>query len=490
MATLSDAIQYTLLEEFLPTISSQSVFMDPVYAQIKRSSRRVVNRGIGRGHNVNKTFVIGVSGGAKFTTVAGSNVVSGPDNFNMFDTPQTYPGIDEVTAPAYFTATIGLIEHRGNFFLPQQFLRMDQYASSIGSVVGDMMKGVATLIAHQEAAQFWTDSTYFALGDLGDTSANVANVSGDTAAVTVDLAGTSAGGKVHRFLQGMLVDIWDSTGATQRNPGFMIAIDDVDTLNRVITLRRLDGGELQTTTTLNGGITYGGAGGDNDIIVIRESLSKGPTNINTWIKTSGTLFGIDLAIHSSFKSYVPSAESAALSESLLNKRYYRFGEGYPGVWLDTAITTNGCLLGLIDNLDGFVSGSNSQDGRMRFDRNGEMLKPNLGFSSFNYSFNGRPVTVHTSQFVDASTWYGIQLAGGNLVRYVPPGIPGAQSDGEIGNELEFTAPIKGASNSIFMHALSGGKPTDFVQAPFLRQWNTLPNDPRSMKLTGITEITA
>lgn len=490
MTTLSQAIQSTLREELEPTIASVTNYMDPIFPMIKRSSKKVQNRGLGRGYKVIKTFSVGIAGGAKFTSeVGGSNVVSGPDNFNMFDSPLTYPGLDETTAPAYFTSEISLIEHKGNFFIPHVFLRSDQYNSSIGSVIGDMMKGVGKLVAQQECSQFWTDATYFALGDLGDTSANVANGS-DAFSVVVDLAGTSASGRVHRFIQGMLVDLWNSTGATQRNSDFKLAVDDVDTLNRKITLRRLDGGTLDTATVLNGAVTFAGAGGDNDILVIKDSLSKGPTNLNTWIQNSGTLFGINLAIRSSFKSYIPTAESAALSESLLNKRYYRFGQAYPDVWLDTAITTDGALMGLIDNLDGYVSGTNSQDGRMRYDRNGEALKPTLGFSGFNYSFNGRPVTIHTSTYVEPGYWYGIQLANGNLTRYVPPGLPGASGNAEIGNELEFVASVEGVSDSIFAHVPSANKFTDFLQAPFTRQFNVLPEDPRSMKLSGITEISA
>lgn len=495
MATLSDAIQSTLKEELEPTIHSSLTFMDPVYPMVKRSSKRVVNTGIGRGHNVIKTFSVGVAGGAKFTTVAGSNVLSTPsnDNFNVFDTPNTFPGLDETTAPAYFTSTIGLIEHRGNFFLPHQFLRMDQYNAQIGSVVGDNMKGVATLVAQQECAQWYTDATYMALGDLGTTATTCSN-QGDGYSVIVDLSATNAGGRVHRFIPGMLVDLWTSDGATQLNASFPLAIDDVDTLNRKITLRRLDGTGFTISTVLNGGNTLAGSSINECILVIKDSLSQGPTNLNSFIKNSGTLFGIDLSIRSQFKSYIPSSEGAALSESLLNKRYYRFGQAYPGVWLDTAITTDGVLLGLIDNLDGYATGS-SNDGRMRFDRNGEKLNPNLGFTGFNYSFNGRPVTVYTSMFLDPGYWYGLQMANGNFVRYVPPGIPGASSSGEIsndliGNELEFVASVEGVSDSIFMHVLSGSKPTDFVQAPFVRQWNTLPNDPRSMKLSGITEIVA
>ena len=166
------------------------------------------------------------------------------------------------------------------------------------------LKGVSTLVGQQEAAVFYAEDAYRALGDLGDTSATVANGS-ETSSMTVNLGGTSASGRVLRFLHGMLVDLWSSDGATHRNPDFLVAIDDVDPLSNTITLRRLDGGSFQTSTTLNSGVTYAGAGGDNDILVIKDSLSQGPINLNSWIKNSGTLFNdVPLATRSMFKSYI------------------------------------------------------------------------------------------------------------------------------------------------------------------------------------------
>ena len=487
MATVSDAIQKTLREELEPTIHDYLPKLDPVYPQIKRSFKNVKNTGIGRGHKVIKTFRTGVAGGAKFEGVAGGNVLSG-SHYNVFDTPPTFPAIDETTNPAYFTAEVSLIKQKGNFYIPTQYLRADQYDSAIGSVVSDLLQGVAELVANQECGMFYAGGTYKEFGDLGDTSATVTNLSGDTAAMVVDLDGTSASGRVHRFLEGMLVDLYDSTGATQRNNDFTIVVDTVDPDASTIVLKRMDGATFQTTTTLNGGITYGGAGGDNDIIVLKDSVSQGPTNLNSWIVNSGTLFGMDLAVRSRFKSILPASIGAALSESKLNQAYYRYYRAFPTKSIRTAITTDGVLLGLIDNLDGFVSGSNSQDGRMRYDRNGEALMAEMGWEGFKYRFGGKAVTIYTSGYCEEGFWYGINLEGGNIVRHVPPGLPGAKMDGRIGQELEFVAPI-GGSTGIFAHATSAGKLTDYAQAPFERQWQILPTDPVSLKMVGITQIT-
>lgn len=482
MATLATAIQNVLREELETGIRDTLGKLDTVYQNTVLSSQRVERNKQGRGYKVIKTYGVGLAGGAKFESPDTESTVSGSDNFNMFGAPATYPGIDEVTAPTQFQANVTLIQHKGNFFLPIEYMRFDQYDASIGSLVSQLVKGVSTKIAQQEAASFYTDATYKALGDVGDSSATVANVSGNTSKVTVNLAGTSASGRVHRFMQGMLVDLWKSDGTIKRNADFLIAIDDVDPLNNTITLMRMDGQEFQTTTSLNGGITYATAGGDNDWIVIKDSVSHGLTNMNSWIVNSGTLFGVDLAKHSHWKSYIPSALSAVLTENLLNKHYYKFAESYPGIWPESAITTWGVLLGLIDNL-----GASDNAGRFRFDRNGERLNVKAGFSAFDYAFAGRPVTVYTSTYQDEGTWHGIQLTDGNLKRYVPPPLPGAKKDAKVGNELEFIAPL-GGSDSIFMHATVGGRATDYVQAPFKRQFQIMPEDPRSIKLTGITPI--
>ncbi len=496
MASISDGIQLTLEQKIVPTIFESLWELDPIYPMMARSSTNVVrNRGIGRGWNVLKTWVSGVAGGAKFTSPVGGNVVSGTNNFTMYDTPQSFQAVDEVTAPAFIQTTLQLIEHRGNFYLPHQIMRADRLNASIGSVVAQNLKGVGTLLAQQEAAVFYsTDTTTFALGDLGDTSGNVANKSADTAAVEVDLSGTNASGRVHRFRQGMLVDLYDSTGVTHRNSSFYVAVDNVDPLDNKITLRRVDGGTFQTDTVLGGGITYAGAGGDNDVIVIKDSVGVAPNSLESWIAdgtTNTEFFGIAVADFGQFRSYRPSDINAALTESTLNRHFAMFYESFPGKKMDAAITTMGVLIGFIDNLDTYNAAVADQPGRFRYDRNGKALDVDAGWEAFRYRFASRPCEIYTSTYANSGTFYAGKLKNGGITRYVPPSIPGAKVDARFGTEVEFIAPLGGSGGyqGIFKHAHGGsGATTDFLEAPFVRQWNCMPIQPNFMRLGGITEV--
>jgi hypothetical protein len=458
------------------------------------------NRGIGRGWKVIKTWVTGVSGGAKFMDVAGGNTLSGPLGFNMYDTPQTFQAVDEVTAPAFIQTEVTLIEHRGNFYLPHQILRADRLNASIGSVVAQNLKGVSDLLAQQEAAIFYSSSASTGeLADIGDSSANVTNKTSptsDTAVMIFDLSGTGASGRVHRFRTGMMVDLYDSTGTTKRNAGYFLVIDNVDPLDNKIHVRRVDGGTFQTDTSLGGGFTYAGSGADNDIFVIKDSVNKAPKGLESWIADGSTVtsfFGIDVRNFGQFRSYVPSAINAAMTENTLNKHFAKFFESFPGMKIDTMLTTMGVLIGFIDNLDTYNTAVASQPGRFRYDRNGQAVTVEAGWEAFRYRFASRSVEILTSTYCNPGTAYCGKIRGGGLTRYVPPPIPGAKVDSRFGTEVEFVASLGGTGGlqGIFKHAHSTtGATTDFVEAPFLRQWNVMPSTQSKnwMKLTGITEV--
>lgn len=501
MATITDAVQLTLEQKIVPTIFESLWELDPVYPMIRRSSQNVMrNRGIGRGWQVLKTWVTGVSGGAKFLSAQGGNVLSGPLGFNMYDTPQSFQAVDEVTAPSFVQSNVTLIEHRGNFYLPHQILRADRLNASIGSVVAQNLKGVSDLLAQQEAAIFYSSSSSTGeLAAIGDTSSNVTNKTSpaaDTAVMRFDLSGTNTSGRVHHFRPGMMVDLYDSTGTTKRNASYFLVIDNVDPLTDTIDIRRVDGGTFQTTTTLGGGVTYATAGGDNDIIVIKDSVNQAPKGLESWIADGSTVtsfFGIDVRNYGQFKSYVPSAINAALTENILNKHFARFFEAFPGSKLDTMLTTMGVLNGFIDNLDTYNSAVATQPGRFRYDRNGQPLTVDAGWEAFRYRFASRSVDIFTSTYCANGTVYSGRLKNGGLTRYVPPPIPGAKVDSRFGQEVEFVAPLGGSGGmqGIFKHAHgTTGATTDFVEAPFLRQWNVMPgqNSKNWMKLTGITEV--
>jgi len=313
-----------------------------------------------------------------------------------------------------------------------------------------------------------------------------------------ELDGTdSSSGRVHRFRPGMMVDLYDSTGATKRNVGFTLVVDNVDPLANKVEIRRIDGGTFQTSTTLGGGVTYAGAGGDNDIVVIKDSVNQTPKGLESWIADGTTVtsfFGIDVRNFGQFKSYVPASIGTALTENVLNKHFAKFYESFPGMKLDTAITTMGVLNGFIDNLDsGLQAASDAASGRNRYDRNGMPLTVEAGWESIKYRFASRPIEIYSSTYCAFGTMYVGRLKNKGLMRYVPPALPGAKADSRFGTEVEFIAPIGGTGGlqGIFKHAhSSSGATTDFVEAPFVRQWNIMPseNSKNWMKLVGILEV--
>jgi len=493
MATILDAIQHTLVQELLPTIYDAGWELDAFYPMVRRAWQNVKrNRGIGRGFNVTKNWVTGMAGGAKFQSAQGSNVVTGPQNFNMYDTPQRFPGLDEVTAPAFITSTVQLMEQQANLYIPHHIMRADRLDASIGSVLAQNLRGVGELVTQQEMALFYsTAPATAALVDLGNTSDTVSNASASTSAINVDMGHANSGdGRIHRLRQGMLVDLYDSTGTTKRNSNFFIAVDNVDPLAQTFRLRRVDGGELQTTTVLNGGITYATAGGDDDIVVIKDSMGFTPGTLESWIADGSSItsfFGIDVRDFGQYKSYVPSAISAALTDTILNRHIGWFYESFPGKKLDAALTTLGVLLGFLDNLDGYNSG-NANAGRLRYDRNGQAMDVEAGWEGFRYRFSGRPLDVFTSTYCQGGNFYAGRFKK-QITRYVPPPIGGAKVDSRFGMEIEYVASLGGSGyQGIFKHAHDSGRTTNFVECPMLRQWVCMPEKPNFLKLSGITEV--
>lgn len=503
MASLTEAVSNIIEQKIVPTIYETGWKLDPIYPMLKRSSDSVKNQGIGKNWTVIRPWVLGISGGAKFQSARGSQVVSGPQHFNVYNTPQTFPQIDETVGRAYIQSTTELIEQQGNIYLPHQFFRLEQLNATVGPIIAQELMGVSKLVTQQEMAMFYSTSpTTKALAVVIDTSDAFANASGDTSAVELKIVAADVTSRVHRFQPGMHVDLYDSTGLIKANLGFRLVVDNVDPVRTSggakipqVRIRRIDGGEFQTTTVLNGGGTLGGTAFDNGFIVIADSINQGPSVLENWIAdgtTNTSFFGIDVRNFGEYRSYRVDSIGSALNSTLLNRHYGWFWESFPGKELDCAITTMGVLLGFIDNLDtGAQGGTTAQYGRTRYDVQGEALKVQAGWRGFNYSFGDRDIEIYTSTYCAPGTWYAGKLKNGGLTRYIPPGLPGAKGDSKIGNELEFVAGVgqSGGYRGIFMHALaSNGALTNFVQAPFVRDWQFMPEQPNFMRLDGITEV--
>lgn len=485
-------ISRTIREEILPTIYEIGAPMDPVYSMAKRSWSKVQrNQGIGRNYEVHKVWGLGLAGGGTFGSALGSDMLTGPNNFSAFGEPETWPAFDEVSAPTFLRSKVQLIKHKLNMFVPRDIMQSDKLNASIGQVVPYYLKGLANLALQQELGLFYSSApSTAALAAIGDTSATVSNLSGDTSAITVNLGGTNAVGRIRRLEKGQLVDLYDSTGATKRNDSFNIFVDNVDYEAQTVTLRRLDGGTLQVDTVLNGGVSYDGSGGDDDIITIKDSVGYSPGTLESWIADGSsvtTFFDIDVTKHGDFKSIKEDISSNPLTESLLNQHVGYFYETFANAQLQRAITTMGVLLGFIDNLDQLGTGGSANPGRFRYDRNGRTLDVEAGWDKFNYRFGGRSLDIYTSRFMTSGRF----IAGKyDLTRYVPPPMPGSNQDSRIGGEVEFLGSTGGAAyDSIFVRADHNNRFTNMLQTPAERKMVVMPGQPNFLFLHNIAEMT-
>ena len=497
---MESTLSRTIREEILPSIYELGGPKDPVYSMAKRSWTNVKrDQGIGRNYQVHKVWGLGLAGGGSFGSALGSNMLNADAwNFSAFGNPETWPGFDEVSAPTFLRSRVTLIKHKLNMFIPHDIMQSDQLNSSIGAVAPFYIKGLAKLALQQELGAFYsTAPTTVAIAGIGTTAATVTNASGDTTAINVNLGGTLAVGRIHRLHKGQLVDLYNAAGTVKRNTNFQVFVDNVDYLAQVVRLRRLDGGDLQTTTVLGGGVTYAGAGGDLDIIVLKDSLGFTPGTMESWVadgSTITTFFDIDVRDHGDFKSLRPSAISAPLTESLLNRHVGYFYESFPDAQLKRGITTMGVLLGFIDNLDsvnqgGMTSGSTNTTypGRFKYERQGKALDVEAGWDTFNYRFGGRQLDIYTSRYMAKGRFYGGLF---DLTRFVPPPVPGSKMDSRIGEEIQFLGSTGGSAyDSIFVRADYNDRFTNMLQCPAERKSVVMPGQPNFLELTGITEMT-
>lgn len=491
----------TIREEILPTIYELGGPKDPIYSMAKRSWTNVVrNQGIGRNFEVHKVWGLGLAGGGTFGTALGSNMLNDNAwNFSALGNPETWPGFDEVSAPTFLRSTVQLIKHKLNLFIPRDIMQTDMLSSSIGPVLPFYIKGLANLALQQELGAFYsTAPATVAIAAIGDASVTVTNVSGDTEAVNIDISGTNAVGRIHRFHKGQLVDQWNSAGTVQRNPSFQMFVDNVDYLDQVVRIRRLDGSDLQIDTVLGGGVTYDGAGADDDIFTLKDSIGFTPGTIEAWIAdgtTTTDFFDIDVRDHGDYKSLRPSAISAPLTESLLNRHCGFFQESFPDAQIKRALTTMGVLLGFIDNLDNvgqqgmITSGSTNTTfpGRFRYERQGKTLEVEAGWDTFGYRFGGRKIDIYTSRYLAKGRFIGGLF---DLTRFVPPPMPGSKMDARIGDEIQFLGSTGGSAyDNIFIRADHNDRFTNMLQAPAERKSVVMPGQPNFLLLTGISEMT-
>jgi hypothetical protein len=356
---------------------------------------------------------------------------------------------------------------------------------------------------------------------------NAVETGTDIVRITID----EAYGTIHNFRNGMAIDIVagsrtlggdiqdgvaldgsdirnvsGSSGGTYVN----VFITNVDYLARTfdcVGIGKSSGAliawtdDVQTTALGSWGVTS-----DNDEVnkydyIVQKDCSQYVTatrpmptwGIEDWMKTSGYILGgtsgseaLDVDTYSQFRSLVQDV-SGPLTDDVLNKYVGNYLDSYPGLNLDTIITTNGVTQKYLQQFGLY-------NNRNFYDKQGKSLNAKGGWSEVAYEFNGRMLRWIVDPMCAAGRLYCAKFQGGNIKRYQPPTISGSGPSSISGagagtdGEVQFLAPLGGHTGVFMLGRTSGGAVMDVLEAPF-HQYNMIaPIDPRGIKLTGLTEV--
>lgn len=529
MANAIDSVSNILREE-LPKVMHESLpqvapFFKDIVATSVGVSRDTSN--IGRDWKVTHLYSAGLAGLMQYTSPNGPAMITAGNlgvqthmlNFTSLSSP--FPVAAEAPHAGTLKRQIPLHMTTGNFSVPLTWMQTDALDAAQMKQVGMDIKAVGDLRAMVEATGFHSyvaSSASYEVKVLG-VIASFTEIS-TTNVMTVTLH--EEYGTIHNFRVGMAIDIYnggegsaigtftggtDTDGSDIRNYAtgaayVHVIIQNVDYINRNFDVVGVDSGDgaIEAYDSTNG---WEGASGNEvlewDYIVLRSCGTQSETStrpmptwgLEDWIKSSGTILGgaasaqaLDLDEYSQFKSSVASI-SGPLTEDVLNKYVGNYLDAYPGMSLDTIITTNGVTqkhlqqYGLYNN-------------RQFFDRSGKSLKVKGGWAEVGYEFNGRVLRWIVDPLCLKGRLYALKLSGGNIKRYQPPSI--SSSKGMLGNanagtdgEIQFLAPLGGHTGVFIIGRTSSGAVLDILEAPFFQYNLIAPIMPNGVKLTDLTE---
>ena len=486
-------------EDFGKGVTQATKDIDPWSKKLVDSSMGVARDGLGKNWKKIQVFKTGLAGAATWRSVVGPAPVTGTtanDKFTTYGTaaaftaPQTFPGAEQITFPSYVQSEVQLKEMYGNFQVPVEVMRIDMIPTNVGNHFEAILEGASRRVALREILAFWAHSQ----STLGTSSgAYVTGVASQN--ITCDAGGDWSGTSTAitnsdgitrydllRLQDGECVDIWEWSGAAWVKlngtvPYFVALTDDLGISFKLVGFSGSD-------VTLTSGRTFelhpfGSATGSTTTTI----TSNQPTPLSGWIKSSGTVFGLNLANYPFFKSLVKalSAGEQVLTEQVLNRYINGFLTSKPHAGrIDTLVTTPGVKSKYVNNLD-FTG---------RRDRFAMPVSLNEGYTEkWNYQRDGYELMVETSNFCPEGNLYGLVMRNGNIKKITPPQPGGVGKHPKFGEYVEFFGKITG--NSIFVpvrdNTASRGSFTDWVEAPFKRWLEYMPDSFCGVRLTGLAE---
>jgi hypothetical protein len=491
----------TQVQDELPMVINDSFKgIDPVWSRINQTSIGVVSSETAQMNykwQVNHTFEGGLAGnmvpGDTNPAIMDDTLYSGMgtkflNTATLGGTTGGFPTATDSPHAGVWERKLNLHVTKGNFPVPVQWLQMDKLSATHIKQIAMDIKAIGKLRAQMEAISFFCKKVN-AVPTLGSPAADVVILDNDkTATITI------TDGRISYFYPGMLIDAVASNALTTSLFDGVVMVSAVNYLAKTITI--VGGGALSNVELNDGGVTLSASGATKALLIWRGTSQYRPLvswGLEDWIKpgavsgadryafqTAIDAGGIDLLAHPEMASQIVAVDGA-LTDTVLNGYVGGFIDAYGDAAPDTILTTWGTTLKYIQ-----APNASGLD-RMMFDRQAAALTVKGGFSTVSFVFNGRNMEWMTSSLVLPGTLYGLKLRDNNIKRYVPPRVGG--SDSRIGAEVEFLAPLGGHSGIFKIAHAASGASLEMLEAPFWQYRLIAALDPRSIKLTGLTEAT-
>lgn len=412
---------------------------------------------------------------------------------------QTFPDPLLGPNPKPFRLGVPMRGLTANIALTMAEMTADVLPATIGQIVAPKMVAFARHMTHYLCLYWYLDqNSFYKLCDIPTGVGTYVNSNKTLRFSPANLA-------VHRFQIGLRVDIYDATGATQRNAVATtpLYVTRVDELKNVV--------EISSTAAINGLSIVA-----TDVVVLADSKGSSGTpwsaspyytgiaGINSWLKygdgtntdnNANCLLGderdtanpINVNIHGEFKSFYASRGGDMLTEQYLRKVLARFHAAKRpyGQYIDCLVASEGVWLGL----------ESTKIGREIIDRTGRLSSLNQQGSEegMKFSYDGRSYEGYTSSYIETGTLYGIRKGGNNWKKYVPPSPKGTQKM----KEMEAFAPFEfvgglltgtgSAQIPLFRVVNNANLVTEFVQMPGMLRMQLVPDQPAGLKIVNCGE---
>jgi len=465
MSTSGD-VASAIVQAIEPGIQDWTVHKaDPVFMNLFTTSKEVVKSGFGPGYVSRRVYQDGLSGAAWYTDALGAAEANVTASTVGYAAAAVYPGLDEYRDATTFQRTLAITRLVGNLILPLDVLRANALDSAVGDIVGKRISSEAKRISHMRTNFMYAD-TDNSLGSVASITAG-GTTSDSTATITLTRV------RARQLPGGMPIEIWASD-LTSRKHSAGSPISTTKAICQVVSYDTRT--ETLKLSLLNSATWSADLAAGDKIFMQNPSTDAGtdmsggnrfnlPFGLFDQIKESGTIWseggqsGIDLAVRPNFSSLAVDSGNVFLTEDQLHKDYGAFDDRYSGIdgaEVDTALTTNGVMVGLLNN----------QAGSETRDRNGFTRKAKMGWTVFSFTYGGREVDIQISRSLPKGTFVSFKTADGNFKEFVPPGLAREREDGSKIPGVKFVNPELGYPDIFSPLLTTSGATTEFKQAPF------------------------